>query len=81
MDKCTRVADQALVFLAGDKPHQVQSMAAQIAQSAGTGQFLLKTPAKRRLKEGQAPSLVILHIHMVDLSDHPAVDQVLGVTR
>ena len=56
-------------------------MAAKVAQSAGARVLLLKAPHKRRVAHRQSPCLIILHVHMINIADEPALDQIFCVTR
>ena len=56
-------------------------MAAKVAQSAGARVLLLKAPHKRRVAHRQSPCLIILHVHMINIANEPALDQIFCVTR
>ena len=71
----------ALIFLSRHKAHQIERMAAQIAQRARTRLRLMKAPHTRRAELRQAPRLGIFHIHMVDFPQCAPAHQVARIAR
>ena len=81
MDERAQMAADRRVFRAGDEAHQIEAVAAQIAQRAGAGDRLIEAPHQRAVDKRQTPRLAVLHIDVIDPADQSAPHQIAGIAR
>ena len=79
--KGVRVAHGPSVALAGDKAHQIERMAAEVAQRAGARERLLVPPGARQIVRRAAARLQILHVNVVDFPEHALLHKLPCIAR
>ena len=63
-----RMSHSLPVIFTGDKTYQIQSVTAQIAQCAGSGQLFLVSPRTGQIIGRTAAALQILHVNVINVA-------------